>query len=87
MIFLLKKHYASLEIDEFWTFVGSKANKQWLIYAYDREGKEIVAYVLGDRSAKTAKGTGLRNSALHTQRIIGMLSLPRLRKISRTRHR
>jgi len=34
--------------------VGSKANKQWLIYAYDRESKEIVAYVLGDRSVKTA---------------------------------
>ena len=49
-----KKHYASLEIDEFWTFVGSKANKQWLIYAYDRNSKEIVAYVLGDRSVKTA---------------------------------
>jgi IS1 family transposase len=43
-----------LEIDEFWTFVGSKTNKQWLIYAYDREGKEIVAYVFGDRSKKTA---------------------------------
>jgi IS1 family transposase len=35
--------------------VGSKANKQWMIYAYDRESKEIVAYVLGDRSIKTAE--------------------------------
>ena len=49
-----KKHYACLEIDEFWTFVGSKANKQWLIYAYSRESNEIVAYVLGGRNVKTA---------------------------------
>ena len=25
------------EVDEFWTFVGNKNNKQWLIYAYHRE--------------------------------------------------
>jgi len=50
----LKLHYERLEVDEFWTFVGSKANRKWLIYAYDREGGEIVAYVWGDRSAKTA---------------------------------
>ena len=50
-----KKHYSNLEVDEFWTFVGSKENKKWLIYAYDRESGEIVAYVWGDRSAKTAK--------------------------------
>ena len=43
-----------MEIDELWTFVGSKKFRQWLIYAYDRESGEIVAYVWGDRSAKTA---------------------------------
>jgi IS1 family transposase len=49
-----RTHYARLEIDELWTFVGSKANRKWLIYAYDRDGGEIVAWVWGDRSAKTA---------------------------------
>jgi len=49
-----QKHYTRLEVDELWTFVGSKANKKWLIYAYDRDSGEIVAYVWGDRSAKTA---------------------------------
>ena len=49
-----QQHYARLEIDELWTFVKSKANKRWLIYAYDRDSGEIVAYVWGDRSAKTA---------------------------------
>ena len=28
-----QSHYESLEVDEFWTFVGNKNNKQWLIYA------------------------------------------------------
>ena len=49
-----QKHYTRLEGDELWTFVGSKANRKWLIYAYDRDSGEIVAYVWGDRSAKTA---------------------------------
>ena len=37
-------HYDTLEIDEIWTFVGSKKNKVWLIYAYDRGSGEIVTY-------------------------------------------
>jgi IS1 family transposase/transposase-like protein len=50
-----KKHYECLEIDEFWTYVGNKTNKIWLLYAYDRESGEIVAYVWGKRDLKTAK--------------------------------
>ena len=50
-----KKHYDCLEIDEFWTYVGKKTNKVWLIYAYHRETGEIVAYVWGKRDLKTAK--------------------------------
>ena len=40
-----KKHYNNIEVDEFWTYVQKKENKQWLIYAYDRETGEIIAYV------------------------------------------
>jgi len=50
-----RKHYDCLEIDEFWTYVGWKKNKVWLIYAYHRETGEIVAYVWGKRDLKTAK--------------------------------
>ena len=42
-------------MDEFWTYVGKKSNKVWLIYAYHRESGEIVAYVWGKRNLKTAK--------------------------------
>jgi serine kinase of HPr protein (carbohydrate metabolism regulator) len=31
-----QNHYDRLEIDEFWTYVGKKQNKVWLIYAYHR---------------------------------------------------
>ena len=48
-------HYNCLETDGFWTYVGRKSNKVWLIYAYHRETGEIVAYVWGKRDLKTAK--------------------------------
>jgi IS1 family transposase len=50
-----KKHYNCLEIDEFWTYVGEKKNKVWLIYAYHRESGEIAGYVWGKRDLKTAE--------------------------------
>ena len=50
-----QQHYDSLEVDEFWTYVGNKKNKVWLIYAYHRATGEIVGYVWGKRNYKTAK--------------------------------
>ena len=50
-----QKYYETLEVDEFWTFVGNNGNKQWLIYAYHRETGEIVAYVWGKRDLATVK--------------------------------
>ena len=49
------QHYDYLEIDEFWTYVGSKDKKVWLIYAYHRLTGEIVAWVWGNRNLKTAR--------------------------------
>ena len=37
-----QSHYDSLEVDEFWTYVGNKKNKMWLIYAYHRATGETV---------------------------------------------
>jgi transposase-like protein len=48
-------HYTSFEVDEFWTYVGEKKNKVWLIYAYDRESGEIVSFAWGKRDLRTAK--------------------------------
>jgi IS1 family transposase len=57
-------HYASLEVDEFWTYVQKKSNKVWLIYAYDRSNGEIVAYVWGKRNLKTARALRKKLSEL-----------------------
>jgi insertion element IS1 protein InsB len=44
------------ESDELWSFVGFKANKQWLWVAQDRKSRQIVALHLGDRGAAGARG-------------------------------
>ncbi|KAA6317614.1 hypothetical protein EZS27_032257 [termite gut metagenome] len=50
-----KSYYDTLEVDEFWTYVGNKGKKYWLIYAYERQSGEIVGYVWGKRDVKTAQ--------------------------------
>lgn len=42
-----------LELDELWSFVGKKKNKCWLWIALCRRTRQIVAFVIGDRSART----------------------------------
>jgi IS5 family transposase len=37
-----RAHYDKLEVDEFWTYVGNKKNKAWLIYAYHRASKSQI---------------------------------------------
>ncbi|KAA6304899.1 hypothetical protein EZS27_043449, partial [termite gut metagenome] len=58
-----KSYYPCLEVDEFWTYVENKSKKYWLIYAYERQSGEIVAYVWGKQDLKTAKG--LREKRKH----------------------
>lgn len=42
--------YLSTEWDEFWSFVGNKANQRWTWYALERSSGCIVAYHNGRRS-------------------------------------
>ena len=44
-----------LQCDEMWSFVGYKANKQWIWIALDADSREVVALVVGDRSQVTAQ--------------------------------
>ncbi len=39
-----------IELDELCGFCGRKANKQWLWAALSRHTRQIVAYIIGDRS-------------------------------------
>jgi IS1 family transposase/transposase-like protein len=45
----------TIQLDEMWSFVGSKANKQWLWLAIDADTREIVGVFVGDRSSQSAK--------------------------------
>lgn len=43
------------EVDELWSFVGRKANKQWVWLALDKQTRQIIAFHVGDRSKDSAK--------------------------------
>ena len=43
------------EIDEMLSFVGKKANKQWIWIALDVKSRQIIAFHVGDRSGQSAK--------------------------------
>ena len=42
-----------LELDELWSFVAKRSNKRWIWIALCRTTRQVVAYVIGDRSAAT----------------------------------
>ena len=42
-------------MDELWSFVGGKARVRWVWAALDRDTRQVVAMVVGDRSADTAR--------------------------------
>jgi hypothetical protein len=50
----IELHCLECETDELWSFVGYKANKQWVWLAIDRCSRQIVAFHGGDRSATSA---------------------------------
>jgi insertion element IS1 protein InsB len=43
------------EVDEMFSFVGNKQNKQWIWIAMDSVSQQIIAFHVGDRSRKSAK--------------------------------
>jgi insertion element IS1 protein InsB len=45
----------TLELDELWSFVLKKAHSSWVWIALCRKTRQVVAYVLGDRSKKTCQ--------------------------------
>ena len=44
-----------IELDELWSFCTDKQHKQWIWTAICRRTRQIVAYVIGDRSRETLK--------------------------------
>ena len=46
---------ATLELDELWSFVLKKASKRWIWIALCRQTRQVVAFVIGDRSEQTCR--------------------------------
>jgi len=44
-----------LELDELWSFVLKKTRKRWIWIALCRQTRQVVAFVVGDRSAKACR--------------------------------
>jgi insertion element IS1 protein InsB len=42
------------ELDELWSFVGKKANRQWVWMALDAATRQVLAFHVGDRSGQSA---------------------------------
>ncbi len=43
------------EADEIWSFVGKKANKQWVWIAMDAKTRQVMAFHVGDRSRESGE--------------------------------
>jgi insertion element IS1 protein InsB len=43
------------ELDELWSFVGKKVNRQWVWIAMDATTRQVLAFHVGDRSGQSAK--------------------------------
>lgn len=57
-------YYQKLQVNEFWTYVGHKKNKVWLVYDYDLDTSEIVAFVWGKSNLNLARELRAKLDAL-----------------------
>ena len=48
-------HRLEAEVDELWSFVGKKTNRQWVWIAMDALSRQIIAFHVGDRSRQSAE--------------------------------
>jgi len=44
----------TVQMDELWSFVDAKGNKQWVWLAMDTKTREVIGCHIGDRSSKSA---------------------------------
>ena len=84
-----------LEVDEFWSFVGTKAEQRWTWYGFDRQCRQIVALVNGRRTDGNCRRLyeqlqGCRITHWHTDdwQSYGKVLPPRRHQVSKagTRH-
>ena len=44
-----------IELDELWTFVGSKEEPRWIWLAVSAQSSQVVSFALGHRDEKTCR--------------------------------
>ena len=78
-----------VEADELCSFVGKKANKQWLWLALDARSRQILAFHIGDRSRRSARQLWDKLPAIYRQRATFYTDAyaPYSRVIPQARHR
>src|ERR671921_1937849 len=60
-------HRLEAEVDEMWSFVRKKANKQWIWIAMDAKTRQVIAFHVGDRSRRSAKRLWAKIPLLYRQ--------------------
>ena len=58
------------EADEMWSFVGKKANKQWIWIAMDAKTRQVIAFHVGDRSRESGAQLWAKVPAVYRQRAV-----------------
>jgi insertion element IS1 protein InsB len=56
------------EVDELWSFVGTKANRQWVWIAMDATTRQVIAFHVGDRSGQSAEALWEEIPTLYQER-------------------
>jgi IS1 transposase len=71
------RRVSALELDEFWSFVRNKKQQRWTLYGFDRERRQVVAFVNERRTdaacRKLLKETGRLPSPPLLQRRLASL--------------
>jgi IS1 family transposase len=58
------------ELDELWSFVGKKANRQWVWIAMDATTRQVIAFHVGDRSQASAEQLWANLPAAYRERAL-----------------
>jgi IS1 family transposase len=56
------------ELDELWSFVGKRANRQWVWIAMDATTRQVIAFHVGDRSQASAEQLWTNLPAVYRER-------------------
>lgn len=55
-------------MDELWSFVGTKENRQWVWIAMDATTRQVIAFHVGDRSGQSAQALWEKISTVYQER-------------------